>query len=408
MVLTRTNKAAIPTLDVKQRNHMQERAQRLPSAAKGHRCGCARDVGEQHSTAQPTRHPASTPSDDLTLSADNASELPSGVQEGDSPNLSPTSGRSTATREGMKPPVVAAHDDAPAMRSPFSWCIRRIRRSRFLSLLMAEWAVKKGFPLPPPIHRLYRAVEEAPRRGRHASHAPSEASVPPSQAHTSGEGGVTPPQGDVYHFTFSPHEVAQLRARQRRYLRLQHASPYAPKRVQLEGVADVLLNACEIDGSLTSTHQEEKEGYICDSLDPTLTPSERVAELLSVFCTRGIPQDEFIDAVFEFRMGVLRRTCKTIPVGVVVPAFVPPVTGLRDTVSAGRTPRGNTVAKAKGSETFSEPKVNYPHPGTPYTFEDLTRDPVQLSAEQRQERRTILLHRRTLSEDLYGVPSPYM
>ncbi|KPA78830.1 hypothetical protein ABB37_05917 [Leptomonas pyrrhocoris] len=286
---------------------------------------------------------------------------------------------------------------------------------------MAEKAMKKKLVLPPPIHRLYRFLGETQHRALHLSSqrhpaVASMASPAPTPSPTSNEESATPPQGDVYDFTFSRREAVQLRTRQRRYLRQQYASPHAPQLVHLEDVADTLLHECEINGSRTNVdngegeeeEEDEHDGYIRSAFDPAMTTSERVSELLAVFCTRGTPQDEFISAVFHFRLAVLQKTCKAVPIGVVVPSLVRPVVGLNDAVLTRRSRRDAAMAQAADSEADAEPKVTYPHPGTPFTFEDLARDPVQLSAERRLERRTALLHRRTLSEDLYGTPTPYL
>lgn len=303
-------------------------------------------------------------------------------------------------------PASATATTAPTADAPS--LLRRLRRSRLLAPLLEERAVKKDLVLPPPIHRLYHMLEQARHCG-HEPHFPSTLTMQSPQSPSPATPVKTAVQGDVYNFTFSPREAARLRVQQRQYLRRQRASPHAPLLVHLDDLADILLEESEDYASPTSP------------ADPsTRTTSERVSELLSVFCTRGIPQDEFIDAVFQLRLQVLQKTCKTIPVGVVVPTLVHPVVPLSDAVTTRQCRQDMrataSAAKVKGAvkvqtvhqDVVPEMRVTYPHPGRPYTFEDLARDPVYLDAEERVTRRTALLHRRTLSEDVYGTPTPYL
>lgn len=295
--------------------------------------------------------------------------------------------------------------------SPSPSLLRRLRSSSFLAPLLEERVVKTNLVLPPPIHRLYEQ-REATRLSPVVSPAtPTQPQFPASEA------DVAAPQGDMYNFMFSRREVAQLRLQQRQYLRRQRGSPHAPQLVHLDDVADMLLHEAEINGTTTHTDGE----YVRADVDPTTTTSERVAEILSVFCTRGIPQEDYIDAVFQLRLRVLQKMCKAVPTGVVVPTVVHAVVPLGDAVATQQcrqpvvcTPTGERVvteaktARAVHWDGSACQRVTYPHPGRPYTFDDLARDPVHLSAEERVTRRAALLHRRTLSEDVYGTPTPYL
>jgi hypothetical protein len=343
-------------------------------------------------------------------------------QHHSSPLLSsqPTAAAAKGREASLEVAVCSRPSHKPSSYS--SSLLSRIRHSRFAALFMAERVVKEALVLPSPIHRLYRFLEETQRAAHHGSpHTltaavslsrtspnPTQVTTLPAEEVVMEQEAVVPPQGDVYSFTFSRREVAQLRDQQRRYFYQQRSSPYAPQLVNLDRVAETLLHECEMEGTVEVTSAQEM-GYICKELDPATTTSERVAELLSVFCTRGIPQDEFLDAVFDFRMGVLQRTCKAVPLGVVVPSLMHPDVSLSEAVATRRCRKGSggTSSTRKGTVVMSQLTVTYPHPGVPYTFEDLARDPVQLSAAQRLERRTALLHRRSLSEDVYGTLSAY-
>lgn len=416
MVPIRAIHTAMSGPESKQQSPTQEFATAF-SAVNPH-LACASKTKAQ-SPAPASLHIESPLMESFTVFPDNVSELPSSVQAAESHRTSPhTTSRAAALREesGLSRWVTAQghplHKQPSSSSSPscFASLLRRIRRSRFVAVFMAERVVKEDLVLPPPIHRVYHFLGES----QHAKAASLPRTTAPAPTATEAAAISPFPRGDVYSFIFTRREAAQLRARQRRYFHDQHASPHAPQLVRLEDVAERVLHEWEIDGTapaattMTTARTADAGGYVMDAADSTTTTSERVAELLGVFCTRGIPQDEFIDAVFHFRMGVLQKKHKAVPVGVVVPSLVQPEVRLREAVETRQCWRDEKTTAADERSVTSEPSVTYPHPGRPYTFEDLARDPVQLSAEQRLERRMALLHRRTLSEDLYGTPTPYM
>ncbi|KAG5495909.1 hypothetical protein JIQ42_02786 [Leishmania sp. Namibia] len=285
--------------------------------------------------------------------------------------------------------------------STLSTIRRFVCRSSIMVPFMVERAAKEIVVLPPPIHYLYPQAGEArdsPRRraDRFATCSSSERVAENAKASQS--------RGDVFDFTWTTKQKKAMRMQQREHLRKQRCSPHAPVRVTIEGLTSNHLNDADM------RQQEKTSSTVSNATAQTVCCD--AASALSVLCTLGIPQAEYIRSVFQYRMSVFQKRIDAVPTGAVVPAVVQ-ATATLDEVSESR--RGKRFTKdtrrvvpcKKASPPTTAPTVTYPHPGMPFTYQDLVQHPLLLNAEQRANRRAALLHRRTLSEEVYGQPVPY-
>ncbi|KAG5471399.1 hypothetical protein LSCM1_01483 [Leishmania martiniquensis] len=323
---------------------------------------------------------------------------PTAISQASGETLSAFAGGSATT----KPAAHTAH--ALSKKPPFSTisAIRRfVCRSSIMQPFMAERAVKEKVILPPPIYYLYPLVGEA-------QHSPSQRAD-----HFAACGDSRPeaekvkicqPCGDVFRFTWTTKEVKAMQMRQREHLRRQRRSPHAPALVRLEELSPNLLNDAYMG-------QRGKASTAISDAAARTTHCD-VAEALSGLCTRAIPQAEYIHSVFQYRMNVLQKRIDAVPTGVVVPAIVQATTALRNRPESRRGERfpkktKGTATSEKAASPMEVPTVTFPHPGLPFTYQDLAQDPLHLTPPQRAERRAALLHERTLSEEVYGQPVPY-
>ncbi|CAJ1991371.1 hypothetical protein conserved [Leishmania donovani] len=302
----------------------------------------------------------------------------------------------------------------PSPVSAMSAIRRFLRRSSIMVPFMAERAAKEVVVLPPPIHRLYRQADETRRSLVRradflASCGENELAAENADACVSADreasAKVDRPRGDVFDFTWTRKEVNAMRMQQREYLRRQRGSPHAPVLVRMNELASNLLN----DGDWEQ--MEKASPTVAAVAAPAV--HDNVANIVAGLCTRAIPQAEYIRSVFNYRMSVLQKRINAVPTGVVVPAVVQATMTL-DELSESHS--GENIPKYKKDKATSKkalspttaPTVTFPHPGVPFTYQDLAQDPLLLTAEQRADRRAALLHRRTLSEEVYGQPVPYI
>ncbi|CAG9579347.1 hypothetical protein LMJF_31_1760 [Leishmania major strain Friedlin] len=291
---------------------------------------------------------------------------------------------------------------------------RFLCRSSIMVPFMAERAAKEVVVLPPPIHRFYRQADEA--RRSLVRRADFLASCSDNElAATNADGSVSadrkastkvdPPRGDVFNFTWTTKEVNAMRMQQREYLRKQRGSPHAPVLVRMNELVSNILNDSDWE------QMEKASPTVATVAAPAVRAD--VANIVAGLCTRAIPQAEYIRSVFQYRMSVLQKRINAVPTGVVVPSVVQATMTL-DELSESHS--GESIPKYKKGKATSKkvlspttaPTVTFPHPGVPFTYQDLAQDPLLLTAEQRADRRAALLHRRTLSEEVYGQPVPYI
>lgn len=314
----------------------------------------------------------------------------------------------------MAPVTDGTH--ASPQSSPVSTlsAIRRfLCRSSIMVPFMEERATKKVVVLPPPIHRLYRQVDETRRSPNQradslASCGDNELAAENSGVSVSADceanAKVDHPRGDVFDFTWTTKEVSAMRMQQREYLRRQRGSPHAPVLVRMNDLVSNLLN----DGDLEQ--MEKASPTVATVASPTVHAN--VANIVAGLCTRAIPQAEYITSVFQYRMSVLQKRINAVPTGVVVPTVVQATMTLDELsdIHSGKSIPKYKKAKRTSKKALSPttaPTVSFPHPGVPFTYQDLAQDPLLLTAEQRADRRAALLHRRTLSEEVYGQSVPY-
>ncbi|KAG5472069.1 hypothetical protein CUR178_02737 [Leishmania enriettii] len=284
--------------------------------------------------------------------------------------------------------------------STLSTIRRFVCRSSIMMPFMVERAAKEIVVLPPPIHYLYPQAGEArdsPRRkADHFATSSSERGAENAKA--------TQSRSDVFDFTWTTKQKKAMRMQQREHLRKQRCSPHAPVRVTMEGLTSNHLNDADMrqqEKTISTVSNATAQTVYCDA-----------ASALSGLCTLGVPQAEYIRSVFQYRLSVFQKRIDAVPTGVVVPTVVQ-ATATLDEVSEGR--RGKRFTKdtrrvipcENVSPHTTVPTVTYPHPGMPLTYQDLVQHPLLLTAEQRANRRAALLHRRTLSEEVYGQPVPY-
>ncbi|GET91175.1 hypothetical protein, unknown function [Leishmania tarentolae] len=319
------------------------------------------------------------------------------------------------TASAIATPATGRADAFPqtSSASTLSAIRRFLCRSSIMVPFMEERASRKVVVLPPPIHRLYpQADETGHASNQRADHlatcggnglAAENASASMSCVHEV-TAKLCHPRGDKFHFTWTAKEVNAMRMQQREYLRKQRDSPHAPVLVRMEGLVSNLLN----NGDLAQVETASPS----NASVATQAVHSDVANIVASLCTRAIPQEEYISSVFQYRMSVMQKRINAIPTGVVVPAVVPATMTL-DELSESQ--RGESIPKNKKGRATSKmvspttaPTVTFPHPGVPFTYQDLAQDPLLLTAEQRADRRAALLHRRTLSEEVYGQPVPYM
>ncbi|KAG5497638.1 hypothetical protein JKF63_03903 [Porcisia hertigi] len=313
------------------------------------------------------------------------------------------------------PAIEGARASPQKPRVSIASALRRFMcRSKIMVPFMMERAAKELVALPPPIHVFYREMEEARRPPNQSPHLLATHSENKLEAQNSdssaeaGRGGNGDPNQlhcDVFNFNWTRNEINAMRRQQRCHLYKQRQSPHAPVQVMMSQLMSRVLS--DTDGA----HVEESISTSADAAAPTA--KRCVLDVLGGLCTRGIPQVEYIRSVFHYRMGVLQKCIDAIPTGVVVPDVVQATVRL-DELSDKRSsentpiPTKTEIISKRALLSTTAPTVTFPHPRRPFTYQDLAQNPLLLTSEQRADRRAALLHKRTLSEEIYGQPAAYL